>query len=64
MTEGAGDWSVARVDEDRAMGSNDTTGDLYRRFVGPLLQSDGGADAEQLSQLTLAGLSQVALRRH
>ena len=64
MTEVAGDWSVTRVDEQRAMGSNDTTGDLYRRFVGPLLESDGGADAEQLSQLTLAGLSQVALRRH
>ena len=36
---------------------------LYERFVGPLLASDGGADAEQLSQLTLTALGQASLRR-
>ncbi|MFM7392829.1 MAG: quinone-dependent dihydroorotate dehydrogenase [Cyanobium sp.] len=37
---------------------------LYRRFVGPLLTRDDGADAEQLSRLTLSTLGQVALRRN
>ncbi|MCS5697728.1 quinone-dependent dihydroorotate dehydrogenase [Cyanobium sp. FGCU-52] len=37
---------------------------LYRRFVGPLLTRDDGADAEQLSRLTLTTLGQVALRRN
>ena len=37
---------------------------FYQRFVGPLLQQDEGADAEQLSQLTLATLAQVSLRRN
>ncbi|MFO0139496.1 MAG: dihydroorotate dehydrogenase (quinone), partial [Cyanobacteriota bacterium] len=32
-------------------------------MVGPLLRTDEGVDAEQLSRLTLMGLSQVALRR-
>ena len=41
-----------------------TTGALYHRFVGPLLASDAGADAEQLSQLTLTALGQASLRRH
>lgn len=41
-----------------------TTAALYQRFVGPLLRQDEGADAEQLSQLTLAALQQAALRRH
>ncbi|MEB3353518.1 MAG: quinone-dependent dihydroorotate dehydrogenase [Cyanobacteriota bacterium] len=41
-----------------------TTAGLYQRFVGPLLRQDEGADAEQLSQLTLAALQQAALRRH
>ena len=41
-----------------------STGGLYRRFVGPLLASDEGADAEQLSELTLTALGQVCLRRH
>jgi len=36
---------------------------LYQRFICPLLQQDQGADAEQLSQLTLQALSQVSLRR-
>jgi dihydroorotate dehydrogenase len=40
------------------------TGALYRRFVEPMLRSDEGVDAEQLSRVTLATLSQVALRRH
>ena len=40
------------------------TGALYRRFVGPLLSSDEGSDAEQLSQLTLTALAQASLRRH
>ncbi len=37
--------------------------DLYRRFVGPLLQRDDGADAEQLSRLALSTLAQASLRR-
>jgi len=36
---------------------------LYQRFIGPLLLQDQGADAEQLSQLTLQALAQVSLRR-
>ncbi|NDC14050.1 MAG: quinone-dependent dihydroorotate dehydrogenase [Synechococcaceae bacterium WB9_2_170] len=40
-----------------------TTGTLYQRLVGPLLAADEGADAEQLSQLTLAALAQASLRR-
>jgi dihydroorotate dehydrogenase len=39
------------------------TGGLYQRFVGPLLRSDEGADAEQLSRITLALLGETALRR-
>ena len=40
-----------------------TAGAFYRRMVEPLLRTDEGVDAEQLSRLTLMGLSQVALRR-
>ena len=40
------------------------TGALYRRLVGPLLSRDEGADAEQLSQVTLQVLGQASLRRH
>lgn len=40
------------------------SGTLYRRFVGPLLSRDDGADAEQLSRITLAALAQASLRRH
>lgn len=47
---------------DPATASGVTSG-FYRRFVGPLLQQDDGADAERLSQLTLATLGQVSLRR-
>jgi dihydroorotate dehydrogenase len=40
-----------------------TTGLLYQRFLGPLLSQDAGADAEQLSRLSLAALAQASLRR-
>lgn len=40
------------------------SGALYQRFVGPLLSRDEGADAEQLSQLTLQALGQASLRRN
>lgn len=40
-----------------------STGALYRRFVGPLLASDEGADAEQLSEMALTALGQACLRR-
>lgn len=40
-----------------------TSGALYSQFVGPLLAADGGADAEQLSQLTLTALGQASRRR-
>jgi dihydroorotate dehydrogenase len=36
---------------------------LYRRWLGPLLSQDEGADAEQLSRLTLAALGMASLRR-
>jgi dihydroorotate dehydrogenase len=39
------------------------TGALYRRFVGPLLSRDDGADAEQLSRVSLQLLGQASLRR-
>ena len=39
------------------------TGALYQRLLGPLLSRDEGADAEQLSQLTLSALGQASLRR-
>ena len=39
------------------------TGALYQRLLGPLLSRDEGADAEQLSQLTLTALGQACLRR-
>ena len=53
---------------DRVMGQTvDATragsGALYRRFIAPLLEQDGGADAEQLSRLSLQALGQAALRR-
>jgi len=47
--------------EGKALGATEA---LYRRFVGPLLTRDDGADAEQLSRLTLTTLAQVALRRN
>ncbi|MCX5932240.1 MAG: dihydroorotate dehydrogenase (quinone), partial [Cyanobacteria bacterium] len=46
-----------------AAAAGTSTGSLYRRWVGPLLASDEGADAEQLSSLTLAALAQASLRR-
>ncbi|MEB3264937.1 MAG: quinone-dependent dihydroorotate dehydrogenase [Synechococcus sp.] len=45
-------------------GRTTSTGALYRRFVGPLLEQDEGADAEQLSRITLTALGQAAQRRH
>jgi dihydroorotate dehydrogenase len=45
------------------MAERSGTGALYRRYVAPLLARDDGADAEQLSQLTLTALAQAALRR-
>ena len=44
-------------------GSATSTEALYGRLVGPLLRRDDGADAEQLSQLTLTALGQASLRR-
>ena len=38
-------------------------GSFYRRLVEPMLRTDGGVDAEQLSRLTLMGLAQASLRR-
>jgi dihydroorotate dehydrogenase len=46
-----------------ATGAGTSTGALYRRWVAPLLARDEGADAEQLSSLTLAALAQASLRR-
>jgi dihydroorotate dehydrogenase len=40
------------------------TGSLYQRCIGPLLSRDEGADAEQLSQITLQALGQASLRRN
>jgi dihydroorotate dehydrogenase len=40
------------------------TAGLYERFVGPLLSRDVGADAEQLSRITLSLLGEASLRRH
>ena len=40
------------------------TGALDRRFVAPLRSRDEGADAEQLSRLTLQALGQASLRRN
>ncbi|MEB3352257.1 MAG: quinone-dependent dihydroorotate dehydrogenase [Cyanobacteriota bacterium] len=45
------------------MGDSTATGSLYSRFVGPLLSRDEGADAEQLSQVSLAALALAAQRR-
>ncbi|MGB7563455.1 MAG: quinone-dependent dihydroorotate dehydrogenase [Prochlorococcaceae cyanobacterium] len=54
-----------RTPQDQAQGSAlRATDALYRRWVGPLLARDGGADAEQLSVITLTALGQAALRRH
>jgi len=44
-------------------GATTATAALYQRFVGPLLSQDEGADAEQLSQITLTALEQASLRR-
>lgn len=57
MTEG----TAAQTATGSAAGG--ATGPLYERLVGPLLSRDEGADAEQLSQLTLTALGQASLRR-
>ncbi len=44
-------------------GASPSTAGLYRQWVAPLLSRDDGADAEQLSQLTLTALGQASLRR-
>jgi dihydroorotate dehydrogenase len=49
--------------EQSAGGGQVGTGALYARFVEPLLRRDDGADAEQLSRLTLLALGQASLRR-
>ena len=73
----AGAWTVAREDwrsrsdDRRAMVSDPSppplrsgaTGGLYRRFVEPLLRTDEGADAEQLSRISLGILQETSLRR-
>ncbi|APD47914.1 quinone-dependent dihydroorotate dehydrogenase [Synechococcus sp. CS-602] len=41
-----------------------STGSLYKRWVTPLLEQDEGADAEQLSRLTLTALGMASRRRH
>jgi len=41
-----------------------STGSLYQRWVAPLLGQDEGADAEQLSRLTLAALGAASTRRN
>jgi len=53
---------MVMADVDREMAPSGT-GALYRRFVGPLLSSDEGSDAEQLAALSLAALGQASLRR-
>ncbi|MFN5193630.1 MAG: dihydroorotate dehydrogenase (quinone), partial [Cyanobacteriota bacterium] len=45
------------------MAKGTATAGLYSRFVGPLLSRDEGADAEQLSQMTLGALALAAQRR-
>jgi len=41
-----------------------STGSLYKRWVTPLLEQDEGADAEQLSRLTLTALGMAVAGRH
>ena len=40
-----------------------STGELYRRWLGPILANDQGLDPEQLTQAALSALSQTSLRR-
>ncbi|WP_413361517.1 quinone-dependent dihydroorotate dehydrogenase [Prochlorococcus sp. MIT 1201] len=40
-----------------------STGGLYRRWLGPILANDQGLDPEQLTQAALSALSQTSLRR-
>jgi dihydroorotate dehydrogenase len=62
----AGAGPEAGPDPEAAAGGAGAEGSatsLYARLIGPLLSQDGGADAEQLSQLSLAALAQLSLRR-
>ena len=56
----AGGWPGSDVS---TRAGNGAASRFYRRLVEPMLLSDGGVDAEQLSRLTLLGLSQASLRR-
>ncbi|MED5164799.1 MAG: quinone-dependent dihydroorotate dehydrogenase [Cyanobacteriota bacterium] len=40
-----------------------SSGGLYRRWLGPILANDQGLDPEQLTQAALSALSQTSLRR-
>ena len=55
---------LERSEPDATATAGTSTGALYSRWVGPLLARDEGADAEQLSALTLAALAQASLRRN
>lgn len=55
---------LERSERDATATAGTSTGALYSRWVGPLLARDEGADAEQLSALTLAALAQASLRRN
>ena len=59
----SGSSSRAGTGTVRASTVRTSTDALYGRLVGPLLGRDDGADAEQLSQLTLTALAQASLRR-
>jgi len=59
----AGDPGASGSLQAGSVSGSGAAGGFYRRMVEPLLRTDEGVDAEQLSRLTLMGLSQVALRR-
>lgn len=59
----AGDPGAGGSLQAGSVSGSGAAGGFYRRMVEPLLRTDEGVDAEQLSRLTLMGLSQVALRR-
>jgi dihydroorotate dehydrogenase len=63
QTNAAGDPGASGSLQAGSGSGSGAAGGFYRRMVEPLLRTDEGVDAEQLSRLTLMGLSQVALRR-
>ena len=63
QTSAAGDPGAGGSLQAGSGSGSGAVGGFYRRMVEPLLRTDEGVDAEQLSRLTLMGLSQVALRR-